>query len=143
MRSRTTLALMEQLIMVLVFALAAALCVQAFARADRISRDSAARDGAVAAAESMAEEWKSCGGDAPAAAELGGGEAFQGRWTLLYDGDWTPLSAGGAERAVYRAELRPEVSKVPGLCRATVEVYRQSGPDALYTLPAACREAEP
>ena len=38
MRSKAPLALMEQMVMVLVFALAAALCLQAFALADRISR---------------------------------------------------------------------------------------------------------
>ena len=44
MRSKAPLALMEQMVMVLVFALAAALCLQAFALADRISRQNAERD---------------------------------------------------------------------------------------------------
>ena len=40
MKSRAPLALMEQMVMLLVFALAAALCLQAFVRSDNISRQS-------------------------------------------------------------------------------------------------------
>ena len=39
MRSKAPLALVEQTLMILVFALAAALCLQAFVRADRLSRE--------------------------------------------------------------------------------------------------------
>ena len=41
MKNRTSLVLMEQLVMVLVFALAAAVCLTVFAEADRISRETA------------------------------------------------------------------------------------------------------
>ena len=44
MRSKAPLVLMEQLVMVLVFALAAALCVQVFVLSDQTSRNYAARD---------------------------------------------------------------------------------------------------
>lgn len=37
-RSKAPLALMEQIIMILVFALASAVCLQAFVYADRLSR---------------------------------------------------------------------------------------------------------
>ena len=47
MKSKTPLALMEQLVMVLVFALAAALCVSCFVAADRLSDRYAVRDDAV------------------------------------------------------------------------------------------------
>ncbi|MEI3141197.1 MAG: hypothetical protein V8S34_06355 [Lawsonibacter sp.] len=55
MRSRAPLALMEQTVMVLVFALAAALCLRAFALADGISRQVEATDRAVLWAESAAD----------------------------------------------------------------------------------------
>ena len=58
MRSKAPLALMEQMVMVLVFALAAALCLQAFALADRISRQNAERDQALVAAQNAAEQVK-------------------------------------------------------------------------------------
>ena len=40
MKSKAPLALMEQMVMLLVFALAAALCLQAFVQSDRLSRES-------------------------------------------------------------------------------------------------------
>ena len=55
MRSKASLFLMEQLIMVLVFALAAALCLQVFVRAEEISLESARRDDAVIVARNAAE----------------------------------------------------------------------------------------
>lgn len=63
MRSKTPLALMEQVIMVLVFALAAALCLRAFVLADTTSRACEERDRAVMAAETVAEAIKLCRGD--------------------------------------------------------------------------------
>ena len=63
MRSKTPLALMEQVIMVLVFALAAALCLRAFIFADTLSRACEERDNAVMAAQTVAETLKLCRGD--------------------------------------------------------------------------------
>ena len=64
MKSRAPLALMEQMVMLLVFALAAALCLQAFVRSDNISRQSEARDRAAMLVQSAAEAIQSYGGDA-------------------------------------------------------------------------------
>lgn len=55
MKSRASLVLMEQLIMVLVFALAAALCLRSFAKAEEISARTARRDEAVWIAQNAAE----------------------------------------------------------------------------------------
>ena len=63
MRSKTPLALMEQVIMVLVFALAAALCLRAFVLADQISRACEERDRAMAAVQTVAETLKHVSGD--------------------------------------------------------------------------------
>ena len=85
MKSRAPLALMEQTVMVLVFALAAALCLRAFVLADGISRQVEATDHAVLWAESAADTLKARKGDlAQAAAELGGKLDGQ-RWTILLD----------------------------------------------------------
>ena len=43
-KSKSTLALMEQAVMILVFAVAATLCVQAFVRADAYSKELERRD---------------------------------------------------------------------------------------------------
>lgn len=55
MKSRASLVLMEQLVMVLVFALAAALCLCCFAKAEEISLQTARRDAAVQIAQNTAE----------------------------------------------------------------------------------------
>lgn len=52
MKSKAPLALMEQMVMLLVFALAAALCLQAFVQSDRLSRESEARDHAAVLCQS-------------------------------------------------------------------------------------------
>ena len=58
MKNKTSLLLMEQLVMILVFALCAALCLQCFVAADRISRETGLRDEAVLLAQNTAESLK-------------------------------------------------------------------------------------
>lgn len=70
MKNRTSLVLMEQLVMVLVFALAAALCLNVFVKADEISRTIAYRDEAVLIAQNAAEMLKATSGDVQRTAEL-------------------------------------------------------------------------
>ena len=70
MKNKTPLPLMEQLIMVLVFALTAALCLQGFSLADRISHRQEAREKAVVLSQSMAEALKASSGDPEAASRL-------------------------------------------------------------------------
>lgn len=70
MKNKTPLPLMEQLIMVLVFALTAALCLQGFSLADRISRRQEAREKAVVLAQNMAEAIKISSGNLEAASRL-------------------------------------------------------------------------
>ena len=77
MRSKAPLAMLEQLVMLLVFALAAALCLQAFVLADRISKDSALYDHAVLDVQQAAEAVKHCGGDLQQAQQLLGGSAHR------------------------------------------------------------------
>ena len=62
MRSKSPLALMEQVIMVLVFALAAALCLQVFVLSDQMSEKNRDTDRAVLLAQNTAEMIKACGG---------------------------------------------------------------------------------
>lgn len=141
MKSKAPLLLIEQLLMILIFALASAICVQAFVLSDRISRKSAAQDQAVIAAQTAAEVWKSCGGDPKLAAAALGGEARQDSWTLSYDADWKLLSGQDAQDAVYRTELKAEPSEIAGLRKASVEVCGESETEPIYTLSAACQEA--
>ena len=95
MRSKAPLVLMEQVIMVLVFALAAAVCVRMFALSEQISKASAEQNQATLAAQNAAEIMKNCRGDGEKAASLGGGTwttgdtDSDGVWEINYDANWT------------------------------------------------------
>jgi len=94
-RSKAPLTLMEQMVMLLVFALAASLCLQAFVHSDAASRRSEARDRAALLCQSMAESIRYTGGDLEAAAERMGisGTCTESLLEVRYDGDWTPSDA--------------------------------------------------
>ena len=63
MKSKAPLVLMEQMVMLLVFALASALCLQAFVKSGDLSQRSAARDRAAVEAQNAAETLRSQSGD--------------------------------------------------------------------------------
>ena len=91
MKSKAPLLLMEQMVMLLVFALAAALCIQAFVKSDAISRTCEARDRAVVLCQNAAEAVRHSGGDfAAAAALLGADRHDQDSLSLDYDSQWNP-----------------------------------------------------
>ena len=64
-RSKAPLALMEQIIMILVFALAAAVCLQAFVYANGLSGRGEKENIAAAHAQEVIEMCKACAGDWP------------------------------------------------------------------------------
>ena len=136
MKSRAPLALMEQTVMVLVFALAAALCLRAFVLADGISRRVEATDQAVLWAESAADTLKARNGDlAQAAAELGG--ELDGRcWTISLDENWQET----AGEPTYTLTARPIQSDQPLLGKAQIDVAEKNG-DSLFSLEVCWQEA--
>ena len=87
MKNKAPLPLMEQLIMILVFALTAALCLQGFSLADRISRRQQARQEAVILAQNTAELLKYTHGDYDSIAAQQNGEWDEQCLTIFYDGD--------------------------------------------------------
>lgn len=134
MRSKAPLVLMEQLVMLLVFALAAAVCIRAFALSERIAEDNAALDRAVQEAERAAELWKSGGGDG-AALEAAGFRAAENGWELRCDEDFVPTQAADASVTVRVTEAEP--GRIP-VRRVLVEVLREG--EVLFSIPAACQE---
>lgn len=96
MKSKTSLLLMELLVMILVFALTAALCLQVFAKAAAISEETACRDQAMILARNAAELLKATGGDESAVRAL--------------------------EQDGYRITVIPRPSTQPGLTCAGIEV---------------------
>lgn len=137
MKSKTPLALMEQLAMVLVFALAAAVCLQVFVLADRISRTCQARDQAVTAAQSAAETLKGYHGDYERAAQRLGGMLDDQRWLLYYDENWQQTEADAA----YRMTVTPASSGQTLLGMADIAVYNERG-ESLFELSVAWQEVD-
>ena len=137
MRSKSPLALMEQVVMVLVFALAAALCLQVFVLSDQMSEKNRDTDRAVLLAQNTAEMIKACGG-VEEAAEAVGGTVRQTMWSSYYYEDLTP--APDAESGYYHVDVLPGNSGVEGLGQAAVEVFRWDGNEGLFALTVAWQE---
>ena len=133
MRNKTPLALMEQLVMVLVFALAAAVCVQVFVLSDGLSRTSAARARALVEAQNAAEILKSLGGDYQAAAAACGGV-----WNGQILG-WSLETGEASGEETYHVLVTPADSGSALLGRAEVSVYAGEG-TLLAALPVAWQE---
>ena len=115
MKHKASLLLMEQLVMILVFAVAAALCLQVFTKAEAISQETARRDQAVALARNAAEVLKATTGDTEAAEKLGG---------------------GNLEVTVLRRE-----APVPGLALAEIQVFFEE--TLLFSLETGWQEELP
>lgn len=115
MKHKASLLLMEQLVMILVFALAAALCLQIFVKAEAISAETACRDQAVVLARNTAELLKATAGDTQAA------EGFSGNG--------------------YRVEVISLPSTQPGLACAEIEVYFEE--KQLFSLKTGWQEVQP
>lgn len=140
MRHKPPLILMEQMIMLLVFALAAALCLQAFVKSDNISKGSEARDRAVTLCQNVAETMRGNGGSAGEAARAAAerlGYCFdQGTLYQEFDKNWNPTEYG-----VYRLDAGGVPTDVPGLeiAHVCVRTGFNAGqePQVLFELEAA------
>ena len=158
---KSGLLMLELLIAVGVFAFCAAVCVSLFARADTISRESAALDRAVAEAQNVAELFKFTGGDVEDTAALAGG------WTqvtalvtaygedgqpvsetpveipcvvVAYDEDWKPLPfrEKWREEAAYALELSVSNAE-QGYAEAALTLWNQAG-EPILSWPVAALE---
>ena len=115
MKHKASLVLMEQLVMLLVFSLAAALCLQIFVKAQTISEETARRDRAVVLARNGAELLKATGGNKEIAEALSG-EGF-------------------------RVTVTPQPSRQPGLARAEIQVSFEE--KELFSLETGWQEELP
>lgn len=131
MKSKAPLALMEQMVMLLVFALAAALCMQAFVKSDEISHDSYMKGSAALAAQNAVEAVRHNGGSprqalSGAAAMLGGSyeDRSGGMDTdmslhIYYDEEWNVSEEADA----YQLTARAVPAEEEGLYRIIVHVF--------------------
>ena len=126
-KSKAPLVMLEQMVMLLVFALAAALCLQAFVLSDASSRKSEARDRAALLCQSMAEEMRLNGGSAPEAATAVLGDGWQcetGLFIIPLNEDMTAYTESGFpyEEAPYRLEVYAPSYQASGLDGADIHV---------------------
>lgn len=129
MKHRSSLVLLELLIMTAVFALAAALCLQIFMEADRISRDTLHRDQAARICQHAAETLKA-EGDLPTAARVLGAVEADGCWQFPAQQD-------------FLLELEAQAAPAPGMGSAVVRVCRISDGQILFCLTVGYREVAP
>ncbi|MDO4530820.1 MAG: hypothetical protein Q4C06_02465 [Bacillota bacterium] len=120
MRSKTPLVLMEQLIMVLVFALAAAICLQVFVYAEQVSQRNEALAEAALLAQSTAEELKESSG------------AVLLKWE---DGEGCVYMEGNG--------LRIEAREAETVCALRqIDLQVMDGDDVLMEIPVAWQEVK-
>lgn len=136
MKSKAPLSLMEQLIMLLVFALAAALCLQLFVLSSQLSRRCAAQSQVVSLVQNTAEAVKFCRGDVSRYPELLGGEGNAKQWQIGYDADWQETDLAQANCCILISQIE---SQIPGLGQAFVSAQTESE-DVLFSLTVSWQE---
>lgn len=136
MKSKAPLSLMEQLIMLVVFALAAALCLQVFVLSSQISRDCETKSHAVTAVQNAAEVAKGCRGDFERLGQILGGSGDAQRWQLSYDENWEQTSPN---RACYLVNITPLNTENPALGSAEISAHSQQG--TLFSVAVSWQEA--
>jgi hypothetical protein len=114
MKNKTSLALMEQAIMILVFALAAALCLRAFVWADITSARNTDREQALTQVQTAAELLKHYTGDRDAVSQALVGSVQD----VYYDEQWNPVPGEGAWKLV----ITPLSGQPPFLGSADVAI---------------------
>ena len=139
MKNKAPLALMEQLVMTLVFALAAAVCLQVFVFSAQMSRRNEIMDRAVLAAQSAAETVKHTRGDFQQAAQLSGGSWDRTSWSLPF------LKTGQPAEHNRDADFCLSISTVdsghPLLGMAEITAETADG-QVLFVIPTAWQEVD-
>lgn len=107
-RSKAPLALMEQIIMILVFAIASAVCLQAFVYSDNLSKKGDRTEMAANRAQTVTEYCKDKKGNLDAVCELLGGKRQEKGLVISYEEEEMKLTLQVTESTPYmeKAVLR-------------------------------------
>ena len=132
-RSRSTLFLIEQLIVIAVFAVCAAACVRILADSYITASDSRDLSNALLAAESGAESFKATGGDVTLVASLMGGRTDnirgQNAAIVYYDKQWNICPEDSAQ---YKLSLIcNDPAERPALLEGELSVEKITGEELL------------
>lgn len=130
MKNKSTLVMIEHIVMLLVFVLAATVCVRMFVLSEKLSRTYEATDRAVLVAQNMAELLK-CGGLTEFAEETGAVQTGENLWMVCYDKEWKGTEKSSAE---FAAEVT--CTESGGLFHGEVVISTAAG-EELFRLPVA------
>ena len=97
-RSKSTLFLMELIIVIFFFSICAAICVNVFGSAQQMARDSHNLSNAVMAARSAAGCYNSADGDSSAAVDLLDGAMSADHGIVYYDKEWQQVASADESR---------------------------------------------
>ncbi len=118
MKRNASLLLLELVIMLLVFSLASAVCLQTFYKADQRGIQSDMEDSALVTAQNVAETLKASKGDlAFCASELNG--KASDKLVIHFDKNWNTVSADSS----YRLEVIPQTTNNELLGEAQITVF--------------------
>jgi hypothetical protein len=124
-RSKAPLALMEQIIMILVFALASAVCLQAFVYADRLSRNGEQSHMAMTKAQQAAEYCKANRGDLDRVCGALAAERTKDGLTAVYPEEDMVLSLVLTEDTAYVQKAKVSVADPEGKEIYAIEIAWQ------------------
>ena len=127
MKSKAPLAMMEQIVMVLVFALAAALCLQTFVLSGKISKKTEAKNRAVTEVQNAAELMKN-GGFLEYVERYAPAET-EGEYVTFFTGDWQ--ITGEEKQAEYKMTVTYTESAELPLWQADITFDTASGEELI------------
>lgn len=136
MKNKAPLSLIEQVIMILVFALTAAFCLQGFALASQISRHQEIQAKSVIAVQNAAELLKNTAGDLEASASKLGGFVNDHTWTIPYDTSWQPICT--QDECTYLLSASIYDSGVPYLGTANISIIHDN--EVVFAITTAWQE---
>jgi hypothetical protein len=141
-RSRSTLFLMEQLIVVAVFAVCAAACVKILTASYFMANETRDKSNAIKVAESGAECYKATSGDIAATAELiGGTVSGSGGYpeaVLYYNEDWVVCGEGDAAYLFRLISYGRQQTGASALSTGQLSVEKLTG-EVIVSFPVASR----
>jgi prepilin-type N-terminal cleavage/methylation domain-containing protein len=124
--------LIELIVAVALFSVAAAICVRLFAGAKCISDEAAELSRSVVAAQSAAECFKASDGDCAETAQLCGGKTTTVGFEVNYDRNFEPCEENG------KYLLRADISEDDGVISCKITVYKAQ--TEIYGITAAVRK---
>jgi len=139
-QSRSTLFLMEQLVVIFIFAICSVVCISIYVESYLIGKSSLEVNNAIRVAGNAAESYISAGGDIYYVAQFLGGindqTDYKGNLVVYYNDQW---ESSGKEQASYILRITKTDNPAPSLIIAEVTVSRADG-ENLFDMTIAARE---